>query len=146
MYERPYVTATGVFFLLEHKANVIVVLQNVSSLAAQPHWSVVAQRLQEATQLTCPPVTEASPDLQQDNLAIEKEAGRGGSEEGGAGGPCRRAHGLGASCGWSAGKNRLVWVINGSARLGPARRAGAGERLAQGRMCNLNAQYCKVFQ
>lgn len=83
MYERPYVTATGVFFLLEHKANVIVVLQNVSSLAAQPHWSVVAQRLQEATQLTCPPVTEASPDLQQDNLAIEKEAGRG--EGGGRG-------------------------------------------------------------
>lgn len=75
------------------------------SLAAAPYWSAVAYRLQEGLlgyTANMPPVREASPNLQQYNLAIEKAKGW----EGGGRGSRHGAHGLRA-CGWSAGKTAL---------------------------------------
>lgn len=92
-------------FSLGKESHLIVVLHNVLSLVAQPHWSVVAQRLQEGLlsyTANMPPVREASPDLQEYNLAIEKAKGW----EGGGRGSRHGAHGLRA-CGWSAGKTAL---------------------------------------
>lgn len=92
-------------FSVGKQSPLIVVLHNVLSLVAQPHWSVVAQRLQEGLlsyTANMPPVREASPDLQEYNLAIEKAKGW----KGGGRGSRHGAHGLGA-CGWSAGKTAL---------------------------------------
>lgn len=121
------------------QSHLIVVLHNVLSLVAQPHWSAVAQRLQEGLlsyTANMPPVREASPDLQEYNLAIEKAKELG-----------RRRQGISSWCPWAQSlwlecwKDRLVSVINSSGLRG----CGEGEACVA-RMCNLNAQYCKVFQ
>lgn len=99
-------------FSVGKQSHLIVVLHNVLSLVAQPHWSVVAQRLQEGLlshTANMPPVREASPDLQEYNLAIEKAKGLG-----------RRRQGISPWCPWARSlwlecwKDRLVSVINGS--------------------------------
>lgn len=91
---------------LGKQSHLIVVLHNVLSLVAQPHWSVVAQRPQEGllgSTANMPPVREARPDVQEDNLAIEKAKGR----EGGGRESRHGARGLGAR-GWSAGKTACL--------------------------------------
>ena len=75
------------------------------SLAIQPHWSVVAYGLLEGPlsyTTNIPPEREASSNLQDYNLAIEKA--RAGKEE--ARDLVMVPSGFRA-CGWSAGKTAL---------------------------------------
>lgn len=108
------------------------------SLVIEPHWSVVAFRLLEGLlsyNTNMPPEREASPNLQHYNLAIEKAKGW----EGGGKRSCHGAQWV-QSLWLECWKDCLVSVING---LG-TRRQERGEAYVA-RLCNLNAQYCRVL-
>lgn len=135
------ISQSNMGFSIGKQSHLIVVLHNVLSLVDQPHWSAVAQRLQEGLlsyTANMPPVREANPYLQEDNLAIEKakEGRRLGWRRQGISSWCPWAQSLWLEC-W---KDRLVSVINGSELRG----CSEGEACVA-RMCNLNAQYSKVF-
>lgn len=107
-----------------------LVIERHLFLAAQWH---VGRLLRYTSNM--PPEREASPDLQHYNLAIEK--GRAAKEE--AGDLVMVPSGFRA-CGWSAGKTALSrWLMVGNSEA-----RSEGEAYVA-RPCNLNAQYCRVF-